>query len=944
MTDNHFDSYMGVNSQDLLKIGYWRWNLNTNEVFFSESMLCNLGLELRSKYLFTDLLNAISLYDRVRVEKEIKSKILLNEVFRVVFRYFRHGYLEYFSLIGEPKFGENKELEFIEGIGQIITENKTALFSLQSTSSLLKRTQRIAKIGNWVWDNENKHLNCDEEMHAIFGLLPIETELNFRNLRGYFSPMEWKKCLLFLRKNIRLKQNGWFEQKIFSADGKQKQISVFFELELNDNKSVKAVYGIVQDISNQKIVQEQLTYRIEFERMVGAVSSNFINLKSNRIDAGIKLALDIIGNFMNVNRSYLFLFSDNNSIAKLSYQWHGDFVKKFGNDNEIFRVSEFPLLFSSILRGETIFLEDVNRIKKEFSKEKEMLLNLGAQSVIWVPLSLEGKVIGGLGFDSVRLSKTWTDDEITLLRICGEVFVNALSRKKYEIEMKQNEEHVSVILESITDAVIAIDDKNKIIRVNSAATNLSGYSQDTLIGMQIEEILKFSINDPIRHSLGLDFQNFKKQDENNFDLWKIATKDRRLLPVSLNCAPLKNSNIGVLGTVVVCRELTDQIKLEEQLRHSEKMRMIGQLSGGIAHDFNNLLTGIIGCANYLKKHLKGNANLLEFVENILITGRRAANLTSQLLAFSRHEKPRLAEIDVNYLISDVFNLLSHTIDPIVQIKKEFNSPFTVLEGDESQLHNALLNLAINSRDAMPNGGVIQFSTNFQELGVNDCINEFSSLKPNRYIVISVRDNGHGIPSDMLSHIFEPFFTTKEKGKGTGLGLAAVYGTVLAHHGCITVKSVVNVYTEFRIYLPLLNKNFIESLHVEVATNQVVQHKNILVVDDEVLLCSLVCELLSDAGYTTKGVYNGVDALELYKKEYKNIDLVLVDMLMPTMNGPELIEKMSLINPELKAIVISGFTGNLDLNRIIKEKRIPFLQKPYEEKNLFKLIEQVLARK
>jgi PAS domain S-box-containing protein len=943
MKENPIGNFSRIDSQSLLKVGYWRWNIKTNEIDFSENMQSLLGLDCNEKVQFAEFLNVISLYDRVRVQNEISKLVVLPKSFNIVFRYFKQGYLEYFSLVGDPKFDDHKNLIYFEGIGQVITENKNSLFSIQSNSNLLKRTQRIAKIGNWIWDNENKIVNCDEEMHAMFGVSPIDSELSFRTLRGFFSPVEWKKCLLFIRKNISLKKNGWFEQKIFSADGKQKQISVFFELEFNEDKTVKAIYGIVQDVSDQKLVQEQLRYRIEFERMVGAVSSNFINLKSNRIDAGIKIALDIIGNFMNVNRSYLFLFSENNSIAKLCYQWHGDFVKNFGIDNEVYRVEDFPLLFGTILRGETLFLEDVNRIKKSFATEKELLLQIGAQSVIWVPLSLEGKVIGGLGFDSVKLSKTWTDDEITLLRICGEVFVNAISRKKYEIEMKQNEEHVSVILESITDAVIAIDDKNKIMKVNSAAANLTNYHKDILIGMKVEEILKYSGIELEGMSFNSILNNLKKQVGNKWDLWKISTKDRRLLPIALNCAPLKDSSVGVIGTVIVCRELTDQIKLEEQLRHSEKMRMIGQLSGGIAHDFNNLLTGIIGCANYLKKHLKGNTNLLEFVENILITGRRAANLTSQLLAFSRHEKPRLTEIDANFLVNDVCNLLSHTIDPIVQIKKEFNSPFTVLEGDESQLHNAILNLAINSRDAMPKGGVIQISTSYHELKATDCVNELSTLKPNRYIAFSVKDNGHGIPMEMINHIFEPFFTTKEKGKGTGLGLAAVYGTVLAHHGCITVKSELGVFTEFMIYLPLLDRNFIESPKIDKPSPQIVNHKNILVVDDEVLLCSLVCELLSDAGYTTKGVFNGLDALDIYKKEYKNIDLVLIDMLMPTMNGPELIEKMNLINPNLKAIVISGFTGNLDLNQIIKEKKIPFLQKPYEEKNLIKLIEQVLAR-
>jgi CheY-like chemotaxis protein len=346
----------------------------------------------------------------------------------------------------------------------------------------------------------------------------------------------------------------------------------------------------------------------------------------------------------------------------------------------------------------------------------------------------------------------------------------------------------------------------------------------------------------------------------------------------------------------------------------------------------------------LKKHIGTHDNLQEYVENILITGRRAATLTSQLLAFSRFEKPRLSEIDLNFLISEVINLLKHTIDPKIRMHKELRSPFSIIEGDESQLHNAILNLAVNARDAMPAGGDMTFATDFQEFTTESCIGEFVSLKPGRHIILSIKDSGSGIPTELISHIFEPFFTTKEKGKGTGLGLAAVYGTVLAHNGVITVQSQVNTYTVFKLYLPLLiNISLTTSSTENNDLSSISNKKRILVVDDEALLCTLACELLSDAGFLTLAANNGVEALNIYKKDFQNIDLVIVDMLMPNMNGTELLVKMLAINPMLKAIVVSGFTGNLDLNEILKNKKFPYLQKPYEERNLLKLIEQTISK-
>jgi CheY-like chemotaxis protein len=254
-----------------------------------------------------------------------------------------------------------------------------------------------------------------------------------------------------------------------------------------------------------------------------------------------------------------------------------------------------------------------------------------------------------------------------------------------------------------------------------------------------------------------------------------------------------------------------------------------------------------------------------------------------------------------------------------------------------------LNLAINARDAMPLGGDLYFSTITKELIKEECVFEFSLLKPGKYIGVSVKDTGCGIPQELLTHIFEPFFTTKEKGKGTGLGLAAVYGTVMSHHGCIKVKSVEKSFTEFFIYFPLSEKKSSAiSISSEIKT-QLFVNKKILVVDDEVLLCSLACELLNDVGYTTLAAHNGLDAFNIFKNDYLNIDLVLVDMLMPHMNGPELLEKMYALNPNLKAIIISGFTGNADVNEIISRKKVPFLQKPYDESYLLKLIQQLFSK-
>lgn len=939
------DNFPINEAQKLLNLGFWDWNLETNEIIFSEVMLKILGLPNQLKYHFKDLIKVVLDVDRDKFKNEIKEYLKSKKPFVIEFRFLIKDVIHQVSWSGTPIINAKGKIDRILGFGQEVNVNNNFFSLIKFGVNSLKRTQRIANIGNWAWDNINYTIECDEGMYKIFEIAPNQFNLDLRNIRSFFSPMEWKKCLLIIRKHMRLKKDGWFEQKIFSGEGKQKEVAIFFEFEYDEKGDIKIVHGIVQDISKQKLDKEQFRHYIEFERMVSAISSNFINLKSARIDAGIKLALDIIGNFMNVNHAYLFNFSEDNKFAKLNYQWHSDYIDKFAEDHSSFLISEFPLLFGTICNEKTIYIEDVNQIEQEYSVEKKFLLNKGAHSVIWVPLSLEGKVIGVLGFDSLQVAKLWTEDEISLLRICGEVFVNALSRKNYEIDLKRNEEHLSIVVDSIGDVVIVIDNINKIVRVNIATETLTGFQHNEIVGRNIEELIQFNGKSEAYKNLGIVQRVLEMNlDGRTNELLNLITKDKKEIPVLVHGSPLKGANIGVIGTVLVCREMTNQIKLEEQLRHSEKMRAIGQLSGGIAHDFNNLLTGIIGCANYLKKHIGPNATLLEYVENILITGRRAATLTSQLLAFSRHEKPRLSEIDLNILVSEVINLLKHTIDPRIRMHKDFKISQAIIEGDESQLHNAILNLAVNARDAMPSGGNLYFTTDFQDFTKENCVNEFSTLKPGKYIVLSIKDTGCGIPPELITHIFEPFFTTKEKGKGTGLGLAAVYGTVHSHHGCITVQSQVSSHTIFSMYLPQLNKKIISSEYIENLSVKENQNKRrVLVVDDEILLCTLACESLNDAGYVTIAAYNGIEALNIYKTEHQNIDIVLVDMLMPNMNGPQLLEKMYEINPALKAIIVSGFAGNLEFKDFIKNKKLPFLQKPYEEKNLLKVIELQLVR-
>ncbi len=343
---------------------------------------------------------------------------------------------------------------------------------------------------------------------------------------------------------------------------------------------------------------------------------------------------------------------------------------------------------------------------------------------------------------------------------------------------------------------------------------------------------------------------------------------------------------------------------DEKLRHAEKMESIGHLAGGVAHEFNNLLAGIMGYSELLKQDLEGQSALVEHTDVILAASRQAAELTSQLLAFSRRGSLRIEALDLNSLIREVSRLVEHTVDRRIDISFEFESEKAMIKGDQSRIQSALLNLAINARDAMPEGGTLGFRTSTIALDAEACLRSAGSLKAGRHVVLEVYDTGCGIRPEDLAYVFEPFFTTKDLGRGTGIGLAAVYGTVQSHEGAIEVESSMGKGTTIRITLPS-STEAAKTSSLETSSLRK-GHGLVLVVDDEEKLRTLHTLSLERLGYQALCAEDGVQALEIYSKHGESIDLVLLDVVMPRMGGRETLRVLRQIDPDAKVILCTGF--------------------------------------
>lgn len=382
----------------------------------------------------------------------------------------------------------------------------------------------------------------------------------------------------------------------------------------------------------------------------------------------------------------------------------------------------------------------------------------------------------------------------------------------------------------------------------------------------------------------------------------------------------------------------ERVTLQNRLQQAQKMDAIGQLAGGVAHDFNNMLGGIMGAAEVLAPYLPDDPEAKNFHKMILDTAGRAADLVGKLLTFSRSTPQALLKVDISKIIKETFVLLENTIDRRINLEVDLTANPTTIVGDPSQLQNVFLNLAINSSQAMPKGGTLTVSSQNLELDAPYCNASAFNLHPGKYLEIEIHDTGCGIPPEHLNKIFDPFFTTKEQDQGTGLGLTTVYSTVQQHNGSIIVYSDPGSGTTFQILLPLLSKEHI----IEIATPPTIKGSGrILVVDDDEVMRTVAQAILVDLGYEVLLAEDGQKALTIFLEKSEVIDLVLLDMMMPVMNGRDCFNAMKRHDPEVRVILSSGFIKEADVLEMKRGGLKGVLRKPYLGAKLSQIVHETL---
>jgi len=512
-------------------------------------------------------------------------------------------------------------------------------------------------------------------------------------------------------------------------------------------------------------------------------------------------------------------------------------------------------------------------------------------------------------------------------------------RKEAEESLHVSESSFRSMIEDAPYGIYRAGVDGKLLRANPALQKMLGYEK-------LDELLNASLPTDVfrNHS---DFNGLKEllQSANEFKDVEVELKRRDGAPITVRCTgrKVKEEHESVPCFDVFAEDVTERRILERQLRMAGKMEAVGRLSGGIAHDFNNILGVIIGYGQVLKRRLGSQNDLLECAEEIEKAGQRAASLTRQLLAFSRQQILTPSILKLNDLVLDMAKMLPRLLGEDIAVNTSLSSDLGMVKADQSQIEQVIMNLAVNARDAMPEGGTLRIETANVELDQAYAW-QHPGAKPGHYVMLAVIDAGTGIDPDTITHIFEPFFTTKEVGKGTGLGLATVYGVVKQSGGYIWVESEPGKGASFQIFLPRVEEPATEVTARTPVVKTTRGSETILLVEDSEPLRKLTQSFLESHGFRVLVAQNGEEALQVETRHSGKIDLLLTDVVMPGINGRVLAERLLPRQPAMRVLYISGYTDNFVARHGVLEQGMILLHKPFTEEVLIKKMREVLDGK
>ena len=713
-------------------------------------------------------------------------------------------------------------------------------------------------------------------------------ELIGMNNRDYTTPKTAKEMYRVFSRTYQTGEPARIvDYDIFRKDGSTRTLEFSASLMMDSTEKPAGFRGVVRDVTERKQAEEAL--RESEERYRSLFQNNHaVMLLINPETAEIV---------------------DANPAACSFYGWNHEELttKKIGDINTLTDVQ----IFQEIERAQS------GQTQQFFFRHRLAKGEIVDVEVFSGPITLNGK------------------------KLLYSIVHDITERKKAIEALRDSEEKYRTVLEANPDPVVVYDIAGKVVYFNPAFTRVFGWSLGQRLGKKMDIFVpeenwtetKMMVN---RVLAGESFSGIES---------RRYTKEGKTIPVSISGAVLRDMDGNPVGSVINLRDISEQKNLESQLQHAQKMEAVGTLAGGIAHDFNNLLQAIQGYTELLLMRKEEGEPGFRELREVIRASKRGAELTQQLLTFSRKVESKRKPLDLNQEVGELRQLLERTLPKMIEVEFNLAHDLRTINADSAQLKQVLMNLAVNAKDAMPDGGKIVIETQNITLDQEFCT-RYAEVKPGDYVLLSMADTGHGMERETLEHIFDPFYTTKEVGKGTGLGLAIVYGIVKNHEGYVMCYSRPGSGTSFRIYLPVsAAATDLEETGESLVSKSPARggDETILLVDDEEFIRELGVDVLGQAGYRIIPASNGEQALEVYRKEQAHIDLIILDLIMPGMGGSKCLAELLKISPKARVLIASGYSPDASTKGALEAGAAGFINKPYENKQLLDLVRKVLDK-
>ncbi|MBW2620869.1 MAG: PAS domain S-box protein, partial [Deltaproteobacteria bacterium] len=596
--------------------------------------------------------------------------------------------------------------------------------------------------------------------------------------------------------------------------------------------------------------------------------------------------------------------------------------------------------------GESLISSDTYADERHH-KEVDLLIGRDMHSVLTVPLRIKGDVIGVVQVVDTEAG-LFDESHLTLLEtLAGSAAIaieNArlyekgqkeiATRKKTEEALRESENRYRTVLEANPDSVIVYDMEGRVTYLNPTFTKVFGWKLEDRLGKKMDMFVPEEDWPTTRIMIE---KVLSGEDVSGIETQRY-TKAGDIIPVSISGAIYNDRDGNPAGSVVNLRDISEQKKLEAQIRQSQKMEAIGTLAGGIAHDYNNLLMGILGNVSLISFDFDSSHPYYSKLKNIEKYVQSGADLTKQLLGFAKGGKYEIKLIDINVLVEKSSEMFSRTKKEI-RIHRKYQEDIWSIEVDPSQIEQVLLNLYVNAGQAMPGGGDLYLQTENVTLNEN-YVSKFSA-EIGDYVMISVKDTGVGMDENTIKRIFDPFFTTKDRERGTGLGLASAYGIIKNHDGIINANSIIGKGTTFDVYLPASKKKVVQKTHLD--REALRGSETILLIDDEDIIIEIGGQILERLGYRVLMARSGKEAIEIYRANKSKINMVILDMIMPDMGGGETYDRLKKINPEIQVLLSSGYSINGQASEIMNCGCNGFIPKPFNVEQLSRKIREILGK-